>query len=110
MMNARTGAAGLNYAMSLLFIFSLSDRPSVHLDLIEERFVSVAAASLLPWMVFGIIKPTYARDRINEFIGKAILEIRFSLSLIIRSGKTSDAEIRSLGRGLDALSRMRKML
>ena len=110
MMNARTGAAGLNYAMSLLFIFSLSDRPSVHLDLIEERFVSVAAASVLPWMVFGIIKPTYARDRINEFIGKAILEIRFSVGLIIRSGKTNDAEIRSLGRGLDALSRMRKIL
>ncbi len=109
MMNARTGAAGLNYAMSLLFIFSLSDRPSVQLILIEERFVSVAVASVLPWMVFGIIKPTYARDRINEFLGNAILEIRFSVSLIIRSEKTNDAEIRSLCRGLDALARMRKM-
>lgn len=110
LVHPRTGAAGLNYAMSVMFIFSVSDRPTVQLVLIEERFVSVAVASALPWLVFGIVKPIYARDRINDCIVKAIREIRSSLGLILRAEKSTDAEIRALNRGLDALSRMRKLM
>ena len=105
-----SAAAGLNYAMSVFFIFTTEQRLEVGLDLIENRFISVAAASVLPWLVFNVIRPTCARDRVQSCFATAIDEVRNSVTLPLETPTKNDSrEIESLARSLAALTTVRTM-
>ena len=110
LVSPRTAAAGLNYAMSVFFIFTTNPRLEVGLDLIDNRFISVAGASLLPWMVFNLIRPTRARDRVQECFASAIDEVERSVMLPLNPRPTDDSkEIESLARSLNSLTVVRTM-
>lgn len=70
-----TIAAGLNYAMGVMFIFSTSKDLQISLDPISDRILCVGGATLIPWLVFLLIHPVYARDRISSCIQTALREI-----------------------------------
>ena len=70
--NPPTAAAGLNYGMSMMFIFTTFNRLEVDLGLVSDRFVAVAGSTIIPWLVFLLFQPTYARERIGATLGKAI--------------------------------------
>ena len=67
-----TVAAGLNYSMGAMFIFSVDRAPGIALDPISDRVISVAGATLIPWTVFTVVRPVYARDRIAERLRTAM--------------------------------------
>jgi hypothetical protein len=106
----RSAAAGLNYAMSLFFVFTSSSRLEVGLDLVDDRFIAVAGASLLPWLIFSLVRPTYARERVEACLATAIASVRRSIELPIMPRTTDDSEeIRSLGDSLAAITTVRTM-
>ncbi|MAB72859.1 MAG: hypothetical protein CMJ54_10180 [Planctomycetaceae bacterium] len=106
----RSAAAGLNYAMSLFYVFTTNARLEVGLDLVDDRFIAVAGASLLPWLVFGLVRPTYARDRIEACFATAIGSVRRSIELPLLPATGNDAaEMESLADGLAALTMIRTM-
>ena len=70
--NPPTAAAGLNYGMSMMFIFTTFNRLEVDLGLVSDRFVAVAGSTIIPWLVFLLFQPTYARERIGATLGRAI--------------------------------------
>lgn len=63
---------GLSYAMTVFFTLTSSDTLTVSLDPIQQRFASVGGATLLAWLVFLLIRPVYARERIGDGLGVAI--------------------------------------
>ncbi len=70
--NHVTAAAGLNYGMSMMFIFTTFNRLEIDLSLVADRFAAVAGATIIPWLVFLLFRPIYARDRIGENLGLAV--------------------------------------
>ena len=84
--NPPTVAAGLNYGMSMMFIFTTFNRLEVDLALVSDRFVAVAGSTLIPWLVFLLFRPTYARDRIGESLGSAIELVADSWRTLSRPG------------------------
>ncbi|MCP4495582.1 MAG: hypothetical protein GY825_02265 [Phycisphaeraceae bacterium] len=106
----RSAAAGLNYAMSLFYVFTTNPRLDIGLGLIDDRFIAVAGASLLPWLIFSLVRPTYARDRVEACLATAIASIRRSIELPLLPGTKNDSEeIQSLGASLTALTTVRTM-
>lgn len=106
----RSAAAGLNYAMSMFFIFTTNSRLEIGLGLVDDRFIAVAGASLLPWLVFSLVRPTYARERVQTCLATAVASVRRSIELPMTSRTTDDsAEIRSLADGLAAITTVRTM-
>ena len=93
-----TIALGIGYCMSVFFMLTQPDRPSVDLTSVQDRFVSVAVATSLAWLVFIGFKPVYARTRIGEQLRhtcKSIAEM-FKLAALpprnhLESIKESDA-------------------
>ncbi len=61
----KTSSMGLSYAMGILFILTSSPHPSVSLDPVQERFISVGGATLITYIVFRVVVPTNARDLIT---------------------------------------------
>ena len=61
----KTASMGLSYAMAMLFILTSSNHPSVSLDPIQDRFVSVGGATLICYLVFRLFLPTTARDLVS---------------------------------------------
>lgn len=61
----KTSSMGLSYAMGILFILTSSPYPSVSLDPVQERFISVGGATLITYIVFRVVVPTSARDLIT---------------------------------------------
>ena len=110
MVKPRSAAAGLNYAMSLFYVFTSSGRLEVGLDLVDDRFIAVAGASLLPWLIFSLVRPTYARERVESCLATAIASVRRSIELPLLARTTDDAaEIKSLADSLAALATVRTM-
>ena len=110
MVKPRSAAAGLNYAMSLFYVFTSSGRLEVGLDLVDDRFIAVAGASLLPWLIFSLVRPTYARERVESCLATAIASVRRSIELPLLARTTDDAaEIKSLADSLAALTTVRTM-
>ncbi|MBQ72979.1 MAG: hypothetical protein CMJ67_08765 [Planctomycetaceae bacterium] len=70
-----TIAAGLNYAMGVMFIFSTSRTLQISLDPIMDRVVCVGGATLIPWLVFILIRPVFARNRISRNMRDSLTEI-----------------------------------
>ena len=70
-----TIAAGLNYSMGVMFIFSTSRTLQISLDPITDRLLCVGVATLIPWLVFLLIRPVFARDRISDHLQDALHEI-----------------------------------
>ena len=68
--NPSTLALGIGYCMSVFFMLTQPDHPSVDLTSVQDRFVSVAAATSLAWLVFLSVKPEYARQRIGDQLSK----------------------------------------
>jgi len=96
--------------MSLFFVFTSSSRLEVGLNLVDDRFIAVAGASLLPWLIFSLVRPTYARERVEASLATAIASVRRSIELPIMPRTTDDSEeIRSLGDSLAAITTVRTM-
>ncbi len=76
-----TIALGLGYCMSVFFMLTQPDQPSVDLRPIQDRFISVGGATTIAWFVFLIIKPTYARNRIGTALSKGCKALAASLRL-----------------------------
>lgn len=71
-MRPATASMGLSYAMGVLFILTSSDHPSVSLDPLQERFVSVGGATLICYIVFRIVLPSSAQDVVTERLNAAL--------------------------------------
>ena len=76
-----TIALGLGYCMSVFFMLTQPDQPSIDLRPIQDRFISVGGATTIAWFVFLIIKPTYARDRIGTALQKGCTALAASFQL-----------------------------
>lgn len=93
-----TVSLGLSYCMSVFFILTGPSHPSIDLAPLQERAVSVGAATILAWMVFMLVRPVYARERISHEICSAFTTISKSLRL----AGTSDLQRVSLAEESDA--------
>jgi uncharacterized membrane protein YccC len=69
----KTSSMGLSYAMGILFILTSSKYPSVSLDPVQERFISVGGATLITYIVFRVVVPTNARDLISHRLHDVLL-------------------------------------
>ena len=72
MQSPATSGIGLSFAMTVFFTLTSSDTLSVSLDPIQQRFASVGGATLLAWLVFLLIRPVYARERIGDGLAMAL--------------------------------------
>ncbi len=72
MQSPATAGIGLSFAMTVFFTLTTSDTLTVSLDPIQERFASVGGATLLAWLVFLLIRPVYARERIGDGLATAL--------------------------------------
>jgi uncharacterized membrane protein YccC len=70
-----TAPMGLSYAMSVFFVLASEGQPEISLVPLQQRFGSVAGATLLSWAVFLLVRPVYARQRIGESLSIAIGEL-----------------------------------
>ena len=83
-----TASMGLSYAMALLFILTSAEQPSVSLEPIQERFVSVGGATLICFMVFMIILPNTAPDLLSSRLKQAL----GSIADLLASSKLVDQD------------------
>ena len=107
-----TASLGLSYCMSVFFVYTAPDLPSIDLTPLQQRAVSVAGATPLAWLVFLVVRPVYARDRIDDEIGTATSAIARSVRLAatprtqhITFEMERDSRWESF-QALDAMSRM----
>lgn len=70
-----TAPMGLSYAMSVFFVLASEGQPEISLVPLQQRFGSVAGATLLSWAVFLLVRPVYARQRIGESLSTAMSEL-----------------------------------
>ncbi|MCH2133387.1 MAG: FUSC family protein [Phycisphaerales bacterium] len=77
-------AVGLSWAMSMMFTLTGMVRPLADLTPLQERFVSVTGATLLAWLVFLIVKPVFARDRINDAVSLCLRQLAKMSELVKR--------------------------
>ena len=68
----KTASMGLSYAMAVLFILTGSKHPSADLDPLQIRFLSVAGATLICYVVFLVVIPVKARDLVTERLHGAL--------------------------------------
>lgn len=87
-----TAGIGLSYAMSVFFVLTSSDVLSVDLSPIEQRFVSVCAGTVLPWAVFLIVRPVYARERITGGLSQVLASMADLVAVARDSAPRSSAE------------------
>jgi len=67
-----TAPIGLSYAMSVFFVLASQRHPEISLVPLQQRFASVAGATVLAWLVFLLVRPVYARKRIGEGLSTAL--------------------------------------
>ncbi len=72
---------GLSFAMSVFFALTASDSLSVSLAPIQDRFTSVFGATVISWAVFVLVRPVYARDRLNAGLAATLRALRDSMLL-----------------------------
>lgn len=72
MQSPATSGIGLSFSMTVFFTLTTSDTLTVSLDPIQQRFASVGGATLLAWLVFLLIRPVYARERIGDGLATAL--------------------------------------
>ena len=89
----RTMSMGLSYAMAVLFILTGSNHPSVSLEPLQIRAISVGGATLICYIVFRCVLPVIARDILTERI-KALIDSIADLIYNCRFSSDDMAHIR----------------
>lgn len=89
-----TAAIGISYAMSVFFVLTSSDVLTVDLSPIQQRFVSVTAGTVLPWAVFLLVRPVYARERITGGLAEVLAAMADLVAIAREPVPTTTAALR----------------